>query len=118
MMGWTLLNNEHRFLLAGTDSIALIGVENWGDPPFKCYGHPRGHIKRVAWRRSTIPATKYYFTHNPAHWVEEVEPQTNIDLTLSGHTHAMQAMVTVGDWKWSPAKWRYDLWGGLLYKRG
>lgn len=113
MMGWTLLNNEHRFLLAGTDSIALIGVENWGDPPFKCYGHLERSYKEGGLETLNDSCYKILLTHNPAHWVEEVEPQTNIDLTLSGHTHAMQAMVTVGDWKWSPAKWRYDLWGGL-----
>ncbi len=32
-MGWKLLNNEHTFLIQGNDSIALIGVENQGEPP-------------------------------------------------------------------------------------
>lgn len=33
-MGWIMLNNEHRILHHEGDSIALIGVENWGAPPF------------------------------------------------------------------------------------
>lgn len=113
-MGWTLLNNEHRFLHAGNDSIALIGVENWGDPPFPQYGdlmsaypaNDRGlHLKDSNY--------KILLTHNPAHWAEEVTKISNIDLSLAGHTHAMQSMVRIGDWKWSPAVLRYKLWGGM-----
>ena len=37
-MGWKLLNNEHTFLIQGNDSIALIGVENQGEPPFSQHG--------------------------------------------------------------------------------
>ena len=37
-MGWTMLNNDHCFLKADNDSIVLIGVENWGEPPFRQYG--------------------------------------------------------------------------------
>ena len=33
-MGWTLLNNRHVKLYQQNDSIALIGVENSGRPPF------------------------------------------------------------------------------------
>ncbi len=28
--GWVLLNNEHRYLHRGTDTIVIVGVENWG----------------------------------------------------------------------------------------
>lgn len=37
-MGWHLLNNENVCIRNGNDSIILIGVENWGDPPFPVYG--------------------------------------------------------------------------------
>ena len=33
-MGWKMLNNEHDILYHKGDSIALIGVENDGEPPF------------------------------------------------------------------------------------
>ena len=32
-MGWTLLNNASTHIYRGNDSIAMIGVENWGEPP-------------------------------------------------------------------------------------
>ena len=33
-----MLNNSHEFIKRGSDSIAVIGVENWGEPPFGQYG--------------------------------------------------------------------------------
>jgi hypothetical protein len=32
---------------------------------------------------------------------------------MSGHTHAMQTIIKIGSWKWSPAIFRYKYWGGL-----
>ena len=113
-MGWHLLNNESIYIKNGNDSILLIGVENWGEPPFPEYGD----LKRAM----NIPGDsidhrndskfKVLLSHNPEHWNREVSKNTNIDLTLSGHTHAMQIMVRIGNWKWSPAKYRYDQWSG------
>ena len=37
-LNWRLLRNEHFFLKNGNDSIAIIGVENWGEPPFSTHG--------------------------------------------------------------------------------
>ena len=42
---------------------------------------------------------------------------SNIDLTLSGHTHAMQFMLGGGNHKWSPAMWIYEQWGGLYERK-
>lgn len=113
-MGWTLLNNDHRFLRNGGDSIALIGVENWGDPPFKQYGRLDkaygGKDSRQGYYDSNF---KILLTHNPEHWREVVSEETNIDLTLSGHTHAMQMAVGPQGSRWSPCVWRYPTWGGL-----
>lgn len=119
-MGWTLLNNEHSFLVNGTDSIALIGVENWGEPPFgemgdldKAYppsGQGRYH--------QTDSLFKILMSHNPEHWRLKVKENSNIDLTLSGHTHAMQFMLKAGKWKWSPSQYKYEQWAGLYTDRG
>ena len=38
---------------------------------------------------------------------------SDIDLTLAGHTHAMQFMIKIGSFKWSPAEYKYEQWAGL-----
>ncbi len=104
-MGWNLLLNETAWLRSGSDSLALIGVENIGDPPFKVYGS-----LAKAYKTPGDSVTKILLTHNPAHWTDSIagRSEMRIPLTLSGHTHAMQ--MEVGGW--SPAKWRYATWGG------
>lgn len=107
--GWDLMLNEYRTIRRGSDSIRLIGVENWGEPPFHQYGD-----LRKAYPNANDDNFKILLSHNPEHWRRVVSKETNIDLTLAGHTHAMQ--ITVGkrgqNW-WSPAIFRYKLWGGL-----
>lgn len=104
-MGWCLLLNETVMLRQDKDSIALIGVENIGDPPFHVYGS-----LGTAYPTPTDSVCKILLTHNPAHWVDSIAGRgLNIPLTLSGHTHAMQ--MEVGGW--SPAVFRYPTWGGL-----
>lgn len=117
-MGWDLLNNERRFIKRGNDSITVVGVENWGDPPFHTYGNLEVALSesRDSVHHQNDSRFKVLLTHNPEHWNRIVSRKTNIDLTLSGHTHAMQIMLAIGDWKWSPAEFRYELWGGL-YER-
>ena len=105
-MGWKILNNATEWLKAGSDSIALIGVENVGDPPFHTYGDLSAAFPRLA-----DSNTKILLTHNPAHWTADIAntPGANIALTLSGHTHAMQCEIM----GLSPAAFRYKTWGGM-----
>lgn len=110
-MGWQLLNNSHVNIYANGDSIILIGVENWGEPPFKVYGD-----LSKAYTDLKDDNFKILMSHNPEHWHREVTDISNIDLTLSGHTHAMQMILRVGGWKWSPSKWKYEQWGGLYHQ--
>lgn len=104
--GIDLIRNSHRWLRLDGDSIALIGVENIGDPPFKTYGSLQASYPAL-----DDPNVKILLTHNPQHWVDSIagNPRVNIPLTLAGHTHAMQ-MEVAGV---SPAVMRYDTWGGL-----
>ncbi len=37
-IGFTLLLNEAKTIKDNSGEIAIIGVENWGNPPFKKYG--------------------------------------------------------------------------------
>lgn len=110
-MGWRMLNNEHCWVRKDNDSIAIIGVENWGEPPFSVYGD-----LRKAYSNLNDENFKVLLTHNPEHWKREVSEISNIDLSLSGHTHGMQFVLQFGDWKWSPAVWKYKEWGDLYTK--
>ncbi len=105
-MGWKLLLNETQSIKRGNDSIAIIGVENIGDPPFKIYGN-----LSKAYPNADDSTTKILLSHNPSHWVDSIagSKDRNIALTLSGHTHAMQFSIL----GWSPSAWRYKTWGGL-----
>ena len=116
-MGWKMLNNSHEFIKRGSDSIAVIGVENWGEPPFGQYGDLvkayRG--KGVGLKDGNF---KILMTHNPEHWNQVVKKNSNIDLSLSGHTHAMQIEADMFGQRFSPAAWRYKYWGGLYEDTG
>ena len=107
-MNWTILNNSHTIIRNGNDSIALIGVENWGDPPFKMYADLSSSYPNL--NDSTF---KILLSHNPAHWDAEIIYKTNIALTLSGHTHAMQCAFNIFGKYISPAVFRYSRWSGL-----
>lgn len=105
-MGWELLLNSHKIVKHGNDSIIVIGVENIGDPPFKVYGD-----LNASYGKLSSATTKILLSHNPAHWDQAIADNDSIkiDLTLSGHTHAMQ--ISAG--RISPAALRYKHWGGL-----
>lgn len=106
--GFDILLNENRILQKDGEAIAIIGVENWGTPPFAQYGYLPDAVKGT----ENMPF-RILLSHDPSHWDEEVAEKTNIDLTLSGHTHGMQFGINIGKWKWSPVQWRYERWHGL-----
>lgn len=106
-MGWNLLLDRTEFITRGPDSLAIIGVENIGEPPFRSYGS----LDR-AYPAGADGKAKILLSHNPAHWnndIAEGNTPNDIGLTLSGHTHAMQ-MELFG---LSPAALRYPTWSGL-----
>ncbi|MCD8207683.1 MAG: metallophosphoesterase [Bacteroidales bacterium] len=106
--GWDLMLNESRVIRRGADSLALVGVENDGKPPFQGNGDL---VKATAGLPEGI--FKILMTHDPSHWRMKVLPDTDIQLTLSGHTHAAQ--IQIGSW--SPSSWLYPEWGGF-YNEG
>ena len=83
-MGWKMLNNSHTIIRRGNDSIAVIGVENSGRPPFPDYAR----LKEAS--ADTEGMFQILMSHDPTHWRREVLPKSDIELTLSGHTHDMQ----------------------------
>ena len=103
-MGWTVLCSEHRAITRGTDTLYVAGVQNVSHPPYPSHG-------RLADALRGIPATgcTLLLTHDPWHWRHGVVHHTQVALTLSGHTHAMQFRVG----SFSPVKWISPEWGGL-----
>ncbi len=113
-MGWKLLNNSSTHLINRGDTIELIGVENWGEPPFTTYGDIYKAYPMFYNPDSVTNARfKILLSHNPEYWNRVLSHETDIDLTLSGHTHAMQMTVGKGKNRWSPAKYKYEQWGGM-----
>ena len=108
-----LLLNESDIVEIKEEKMAIIGVENWGKPPFKQYGDLNKAMVKVI----EIPF-KLLLSHDPSHWTEEIVNHTDITLTMSGHTHGMQAGVAIKSKKWSPIKYKYEHWAGLYKKEG
>lgn len=107
-MGFDILRNKHRFVKIGNDSIMIAGVDNWGLPPFA----QLGDIDEALGPNADFPFI-VLLSHDPSHWTEEVIPNTDIMLTLSGHTHGMQAGIRTPWFQWSPVSIKYENWGGL-----
>ena len=103
-IGWNLLLNDHCMITRNGAKIAIVGVENIGKRPFPNYGDLKGAMKGLP-----NDVFKILLSHDPSHWHMEVLPETDIPLTLSGHTHAAQLRIG----KWSPVKWIYPEWSGL-----
>lgn len=98
-LGWTVLLNEADVIRRGNDSIAILGCENQS-----VGAHPviqRGDLRKaLSGNESTF---SILLTHDPSQWRKEVLPETDIPLTLSGHTHAMQLRLL----GFTPSKWIY-----------
>ncbi|WP_435138708.1 metallophosphoesterase [Formosa sp. A9] len=110
-VNFQLLLNSSALIQKEDAHIAIVGVENWGLPPFKQYGDLNEALNGID--ESTY---KILLSHDPSHWSEEIVKQTNIALTLSGHTHGMQAGIRIRNKSWSPIKYKYKHWAGL-YKQ-
>ena len=113
-IGFRLLLDESIMLTKNGQSVALVGVENWGKGSF----HKYGDLQKAT---ATVPnnAFKILMSHDPSHWeaVTLDHPQ-HVHLTLSGHTHGMQFGIELFGFKWSPIKYVYKQWAGLYQDKG
>ena len=107
-INFKLLLNESVTLKKDNQEIAIAGVENWGLPPFRQDGDLLKALNNV----EDIPF-KILLSHDPTHWDEEVIKYTDVALTLSGHTHGMQAGINIMGKQWSPIKYKYKRWAGI-----
>jgi len=112
-MNWDLLLNENRIITKNNESIALMGVENWGDKGrFQKYAD----LDKVKKGIENHPA-KLLLSHDPSHWDAKINTEhKDIACTFSGHTHGMQFGVKLPDFQWSPVQYIYEQWSGLYQK--
>ncbi|HZY37488.1 MAG TPA: metallophosphoesterase [Mucilaginibacter sp.] len=113
-IGFRLLLNESVTIKKDGESIALIGVENWGKGGF----HKYGDLEKAT---ASVPAGdfKILMSHDPSHWdAVTLDHHKHIHLTLAGHTHGMQFGFELFGIKWSPIKYIYKQWAGLYEKSG
>lgn len=104
-MGWNLLLNANVRIVCDSASIVIAGMENDGDGiHFPMYGNISKTLSGVSDSDFVV-----MLQHDPTHWRDRIIPQSNAQLTLSGHTHAGQFML----FGWSPVKYVYQDWNGL-----
>ena len=114
-LGWRVLRNESFLLHRGADSIAIAGVDNInGNQGFHTI--QRGDLKRALNGLDGIFTV--LLTHDPSHWQAEVLPESNVQITLSGHTHAAQVRLfgwSLAHLMFKECDGRYDCDGRMLY---
>ena len=100
VLGWKLLRNQSFIVARGSDTLQIIGVDN-----ASCKGQGfrtiyRSDLPKAMQTLASSPSRlitsspfKILLSHDPSHWRAEVVPNTDIPLTLSGHTHAGQVRV-------------------------
>jgi hypothetical protein len=110
--GFNLLRNQNAPLVIENDTIYIIGVENWGHPPFPQYAELEKAMTGIPKK-----SFKILLTHDPAHWESVIKEQKDIDLSLSGHTHGLQWGIKKAGILFSPSYLIRKNWAGL-YKSG
>ena len=115
--GWKMLENEHFYIHRDSDSILVLGEENWGKKPFP----QRGDLKKTLNGLTIDPETKtpvpptfsLFLSHDPNAWKKHILPAIHPNITLAGHTHGSQFSF----FGWSPVQHIYNEWGGVFYEK-
>ncbi len=109
-MGWKLLKNEHFVLHRGeSDSIVVVGLDDEGEKP----QHKRADIDKAMQGILGKPFT-IVVEHEPPYWRDKIMPDTDAQLTLSGHTHGGQVTV----FGFTPIKWKTKYVAGHYEEEG
>lgn len=117
-MGWQLLRNENRAIVRDTDSLFVAGITY---PQIIRYGVRNSPFAGSDLRKAmdSVPDSLFslLIAHSPQIW-DSIPKVAKPTLTIAGHVHAMQAKITIGKSRWSPAKLLFPLWSGLYKDRG
>ena len=104
VLGWKLLRNQSVVITRDGDALQIIGVDN-----ASCQGQGFQTVYRADLPKAMLLSDSLFasspnslitsspfqilLSHDPSHWRAEVVPNTDIPLTLSGHTHAGQMRI-------------------------
>jgi predicted MPP superfamily phosphohydrolase len=107
--GFHLLENESAKIESGRDSIYLVGVGNWGHPPFPRYTD----LEKA---ETAIPdeAFRILLSHDPAFWDLKIRNDRRYPLCLSGHTHGFQWGIRFAGIQTTLFQLAGKQWGGLV----
>ncbi len=112
--GFTILENSNTKIEKDGEYLRLLGVENWGKPPFPQFG--KLDIAKAGTQKGEF---SILLSHDPTHWDAKVLPDDHhIHLTLSGHTHGAQIGIEAKWLRWSPSKYIYPRWAGIYEEKG
>jgi hypothetical protein len=106
--GYTVLNDDSEVIEIGRAKVSLTGIVTKGRFPDIISGDLTKAIQG-----SDSADLKILLAHDPNYWEKDVVGKTDIDLTLSGHTHGMQFGIVTKKVAWSPVKYYYPRWNGL-----
>lgn len=113
--GWEVLRNRNVIIARNGEHIAIAGVDNInGNQGFKTI--QKGDLSKAI--KGIDNKFTILMTHDPSHWTAEVLPKSNVDITLSGHTHAAQVRlfgISLAKMAFNECDGRYDRDGRMLY---
>ncbi len=117
-MGWQVLDNATHYIRRAQDSIAVTGVS------FDVVLQEQRHSSNLpeidinkAYGNTPKELFNITLSHIPQHW-DKILEQHYSDLTLSGHIHAMQMKLPIGERGISPSQLLYKRWSGLYEQQG
>lgn len=114
-IGKILERSNHTYLadtsvVINIDSltVSITGVVSYGRIPDLYYGDTDSALAGTENSDFII-----LLSHDPNHWLGEIQYRDDIELTLSGHTHGGQTGIMLPGLKLSPASLLYPAWSGL-----
>ena len=84
-LGWYLLGNSHTTVRRGDQHIIVAGMENDSKGRFQPLGDVPNTLLGLGRDEFVV-----MLEHDPTAWRRKILPHSHTQLTLSGHTHAMQ----------------------------
>ena len=112
VLGWNTLRNQNMRLSADDGSyITVLGVDNKNSSTQGFRTIDRGDLSEAM---KDTDGFRILLSHDPSHWRHEVMGHTDVNLTLSGHTHRAQIQI----FGWNPASLMFTESGGLYHENG